>query len=52
VPVKLHSRHQPDEPISQSGPQQNPVLTTLGMSVILLGVTVPLAVYRYSRMAR
>ena len=31
---------------------QHPVLTTLGMSVILLGVMVPLAVRRYSRMAR
>lgn len=31
---------------------QHPVVTTLGMSVILLGVMVPLAVRRYCRMAR
>jgi len=31
---------------------QHPVMTTLGMSVILLGVMVPLAVRRYSRVAR
>jgi len=28
------------------------VVTTVGMSVILLGVMVPLAVRRYSRLAR
>lgn len=43
---------------SQGGPEppvwsfQHPVATTLGMSVILLGVMVPLAVRRYSRVAR
>jgi ABC-2 type transport system permease protein len=31
---------------------QHPVVTTLGMTVILLGVMVPLAVRRYCRMAR
>jgi len=31
---------------------QHPVVTTVGMSVILLGVMVPLAVRRYSRLAR
>ena len=31
---------------------QHPVVTTVGMSVILLGVMVPLAVRRYSRIAR
>jgi hypothetical protein len=31
---------------------QHPVVTTLGMSVILLGVMVPLAVRRYCRIAR
>jgi hypothetical protein len=31
---------------------QHPVVTTVGMSVILLGVMVPLAVRRYSRVAR
>ena len=31
---------------------QHPVVTTLGMSVILLGVMVPLAVRRYSRIVR
>jgi hypothetical protein len=42
----------------QGGPEppvwalQHPVVTTLGMSVILLGVMVPLAVRRYSRVAR
>jgi hypothetical protein len=30
----------------------HPVVTTLGMSVILLGVMLPLAVRRYGRMAR
>jgi ABC-2 type transport system permease protein len=31
---------------------QHPVITTLGMSVLLLGVMVPLAVRRYSRAVR
>ena len=31
---------------------QHPVVTTLAMTGILLGVTVPLAVRRYSRLAR
>jgi ABC-2 type transport system permease protein len=31
---------------------QHPVLTTLGMSIILLGVMVPLGVRRYSRAVR
>jgi ABC-2 type transport system permease protein len=31
---------------------QHPVITTLAMTGILLGVTVPLAVRRYSRLAR
>jgi ABC-2 type transport system permease protein len=31
---------------------QHPVATTLGMSVILLGVMVPLAVRRHSRVTR
>jgi ABC-2 type transport system permease protein len=31
---------------------QHPVITTLGMSVLLLGVMVPLAVHRYSRAVR
>ena len=31
---------------------QHPVVTTLGMSVLLLGVMVPLAVRRYSRAVR
>ena len=31
---------------------QHPLVTTLAMTGILLGVTVPLAVRRYSRLAR
>jgi ABC-2 type transport system permease protein len=31
---------------------QHPVMTTIGMSVLLLGVMVPLAVRRYSRAVR
>jgi ABC-2 type transport system permease protein len=31
---------------------QHPMITTLGMSVVLLGAMVPLAVRRYSRVVR
>ncbi len=31
---------------------QHPVVTTLGMSIVLLAVMVPLAVRRYGRVAR
>jgi hypothetical protein len=39
-------------PVPDGWSLQHPVVTTLGMSVILLGVMVPLAVRRYGRMAR
>lgn len=39
-------------PVPAAWSPQHPVITTLRMSVILLGVTVPLAVRRYSRMSR
>jgi hypothetical protein len=39
-------------PDQDGTPLQHPVATTLGMSVILLGVMVPLAVRRHSRVTR
>jgi len=39
-------------PEPSSGSLQHPVVTTLGMSVLLLGAMVPLAVRRYSRAVR